>query len=105
MKAKLLLLSMLAGLAACAPPGANVVYSQEGNVSRHSYTHVSGVAQRRSATEDAISLVAGSAGYAYGHTAAGGTMSTLNTSAAVENASSTLNPPQEKTSDDKAEEQ
>lgn len=99
MKAKVMLLGMLTGLAACAPPGANVVYSQEGNVSRHSYTHVSGVAQRRSATEDAISVIAGSAGYAYGHTAAGGTMSTLNTSAAIESAASTLKPPQEKTSD------
>jgi hypothetical protein len=103
MKAKVLLLGMLTGLAACAPPGANVVYSQEGNVSRQGYTHVSGVAERRSATEDAISLIAGSAGYAYGHAATGGTMSTLNTSAAIESASSTLNPPQEKTLDDKAE--
>jgi len=103
MKAKVMLLSMLAGLAACAPPGANVVYSQEGNVSKNGYTHVSGVAQRRSATEDAIGLIAGSAGYAVGHTAAGGTLSTLNTAAAVESVSSTLNPPQEKTPDNKVE--
>lgn len=103
MNAKLMLLGLLTGLTACAPPGANVVYSQQGNVSKQGYTHVSGVAQRRSATEDAVALIAGSAGYAVGHTAAGGTLSTLDPAAAAQSASSTLNAPSHNTPDNEAE--